>query len=149
MNGPPVGDVAAAVRLQPVAQPGQARRALAPAVRAKLERLEANAEAAAALARITSGRVRDTRDQQQALARRIEELRVTPRGAGSWVPSPADGPHARVWRPAADADLPALEADFVAMTSDLTRLMHEAEAAQDRSTAAGQVAEHARRHLGV
>ena len=63
--------------------------------------------------------------------------------------SPDDGPTARVWRPAADCDLVALERDFVTLTADLTRRMAEAEIAQDRATAAGQVAERARRYLGI
>ena len=153
MSETPIGDVTAQTRLQPVTVPGQTRRARAalPApVLTKLEKLETTADAARALARVTSERVRTARDEQQALARRIEEVRTYPVSqTGAWVRSPDDGPTARVWRPAADCDLVVLERDFVTLTADLTRRMAEAEIAQDRATAAGQVAERARRYLGI
>lgn len=139
--------------LGPLVSPGYAKRtraALPNAVRVKLDALETDAETAHSRLLVLSERARTVRDEEQRLARHLEMLRANPTAAtGSWVPSPADGPRARVWVPAPDDDVPALERDLLQTTADVERLTAERDVAQTRWNTLGRIAERCRAYLGL
>jgi hypothetical protein len=140
--------------LGPLTVPGAARRtraALPPAVRAKLERLELEAETARVRPRTLNDQVVATRDEQQRLGRRLDELRAThpTLRPGSWVPDRSAGPTGRRWQPAVGDNLDDLEREVEQFTGELERLTRERDAAHERWTALGQLVARCRTYLGL
>jgi hypothetical protein len=140
--------------LRPLTVPGAARRAraaLPDAARRKLEAIEASAEAKCTLARTMNDRLLAARDEQQRLARRLDELRAThpTQHPGTWVPDRSRGPTARTWQPAVGDNLDDLARDLEQATADLERLTSERDAAQARWNTLGQIAERCRAYLGL
>jgi prefoldin subunit 5 len=148
------GEIAAATRLGPLTVAGGARRArqaLPAAVRRKLETLETDAEVARVRAQTLNDQARALRDEEQRLARRLEELRAThpTLHPGTWVRDPNAGPTARTWQPAVGDNLDDLAHDLEQTTTELARLTSKRDAAQARWNTLAQIAERSRAHLGV
>jgi predicted phage gp36 major capsid-like protein len=120
-------------------------------VREKLQRIELEAETACVRARTLTDQARAAHDEQQRLARRLEELRAThpTLHPGQWVRDPSAGPSARRWHPAIGDNLDDLQRELDQTTTDLERLTHERDAAQERWTSLGQLAAKCRAYLGL
>ena len=93
-----------------------------------------------------------TRDEQQRLVRRLDELRTThpTLHPGSWVPDRTAGPTARRWQPAAGDNLDDLARDLEQLTAELERLARERDVgAGDAGSDLGQLVARCRTYLGL
>lgn len=138
----------------PLTVPGAARRtraALPLAARTKLERIELEAETARVRARTLNDQVLATRDEEQRLTRRLEELRLMHPVSrpGAWVPDRQLGPTGRKWVPAVGDNLDDLARELDQMTAEHARLAPERDAAQERWNALGQLVARCRTYLGL
>lgn len=131
-------------------QARQLRSALAPRVRRRLEALEADAAILLGTSRLASDRAAEAREELRQLRDRVTQVQgLPPEIAGRWIPDPASGPTARVWRPNPGEAPDELATAVADAEQELARLELARAEADRRWQVAARIVEAACVHLGV
>ncbi len=113
--------------------------------------METDAEVARERARILTEQARALRDEEQRLARRLEELRVThpTLHPGQWVRDPSRGPTARTWQPAIGDNLDDVARELEETQAECARVSGARDSAYERAQRLGQLVARCRQYLGL
>jgi hypothetical protein len=129
----------------------QVRSGLAPAVKQKLEHLEAIAQEAHAVVRLAGDRATAARDELRRLEERLAEMRTLHPDLrpGRWIPDRTRGPSATVWQPTPGESVTDLEAALAPARADVERLAVARDLAQARWQRCARLVEACQAYLGL